>query len=211
MKRGRARTAWTVFAGAAIVACNGEFRFDTQRGRDAATDVVDAGAAGCTTDADCPLASLHCDPQSGACFACTSDTHCPTTTPSCDPSLRLCVECETTRDCPQGKVCEPTTRRCLAACRESFHCATPTLGCDEPKGVCATCLVNADCRGSADGTRCDLTIDRCVECTDDVQCAAPTHRCNRTRGKCAECLSASDCTEPTPICDPNAFACVTRP
>jgi hypothetical protein len=196
----RASAAWLALA--LIVACDGEFRFDTST----ADASAEAAPNGCMSDADCPLGSLHCDPPSGQCFACTSDAQCGSM--SCDPSLRRCVECETTRDCPTGEACELTTRRCIPTCRESIDCVAPTLGCDELNHVCAECLINDDCRTSSNGTRCDRAIERCVECDADVQCPSTQPRCDRTRGKCTACLSDRDCTSDKPICDPSTWSCV---
>jgi hypothetical protein len=204
---GRAPVAWLSML--ALAACEGEFRFDERPdASDAAA--IDAPPSGCATDVDCPLPSLHCNPDNGACIACLSDTHCTNAAlPDCDPILHRCVECSAPRDCAADQTCELTTHRCIGACRECFQCPTSSRGCDESRRICVACVTNQDCVGSPNGTVCDPTNALCVECTSDNSCAPPRAICDRTRGRCVACLSAHDCAADAPVCDPSTWQCVT--
>ena len=98
---------WAVAPAAALfIACNGEFHFD--EGADAST------GAGCSSDKDCKLSTLHCDVSSAQCVACIDDTQCTELgRPRCDAALHACVECGSNQDCGSNGTCEPSTRKCV--------------------------------------------------------------------------------------------------
>jgi hypothetical protein len=193
-----------------LAACHGEFHFDEFADASDAAFESDARRTGCAIDADCPLPSLHCSPDTGACLACVSDSDCagPTLLLNCDPLLHRCVECGSPRDCATGQTCEATTHRCVGTCRESVDCPAPSRGCDEGRRLCFACLVDQDCAGSASGPLCDKANALCVECTSNASCSSGAPQCDRTRGRCVECLSASDCAADAPTCDPTSWRCV---
>lgn len=163
--------------------------------------------AGCSSDSDCKLASLHCDPypSSGQCFACVLDDQCTTPEhPVCDSSgLHLCVECNGAKDCPGG-VCEPTTHRCVLSCADGGVCPDNYFYCRA--GLCLGCTNDRDCTSSHSGPRCNTAIGQCVECVTEADC--PRDRlCNPTTGRCVECLTSRNCY-PGEVCDPTIHACV---
>lgn len=186
----------------AILGCRVTLRFDDQ-------DAAEAGTARCASDGDCHLSSLHCDPSSGQCVACVADVQCTAASrPRCDVALHRCVECGVAQDCGAGRLCEPTTRRCLQTCLSAADCPDDET-CDLADGICAECAVDGDCTASG-RPHCDPSLSRCVDCVDDEQCADPTRHCDRTVGHCVGCLSSNDCPS-AQLCDPASSTCVVPP
>jgi hypothetical protein len=210
----RRRVGGFVFA-ATLAACNGQFVFDEQRaGHTDAGDaavVVEAGPppATCTSDADCPLASLHCDTSTSDCVACVSDSTCAAPYPKCDSTLQRCVACEAASDCASNEVCDGPTHRCVGACQEDADdCPSAAVACDRDYGECLACTHTSECADAGADKWCDPDNGLCVVCAEMSDCAAPTPVCDRTRGVCAGCLAASDCSGATPVCDPAIWTCV---
>ena len=194
-----------LLAALAAPACQVTLRFD---GPDAARPPDASVAHGCVSDQDCPLASLHCDPISGQCFACVSDGDCATTSgrPRCDAALHICVQCGTDQDCPTGTKCSAPTRSCVKTCGTGSDCAATGVWCDD--GMCAQCDDDFHCSGAH--PYCDLTTDQCVACVNDGQCGTTpgAPHCNRTTGGCVACLTSGDCSAGT-VCDPADWTCKT--
>jgi Cys-rich repeat protein len=165
---------------------------------------------GCVADADCKLASLHCDVVSGACFECVVDANCAAgMAHRCDAALHRCVECGVDGDCGSGQKCEPTTRRCVTTCDSILtKCTDGTYICDPALGFCVRCHGDVECVLPGDQNICDTANGKCVECVADTDCPKAKPRCDRTRGTCAACLAPSDCAPSTPLCDPATRTCV---
>ncbi len=183
-------------------ACNGQFRFDA----------VDSGAEAsaatrCTSDASCPLSSLHCDVASGDCFECTSDAQCTQPgAPRCDQALHVCVQCGTDGDCSAGNRC--VTRVCVPTCSEDGgDCPNDNEQCVASTGLCAQCASQGACAEQGSSGICDVPSGRCVACTSDAACPASQPRC-APQGTCVRCLVSADCPSDAPVCDPSDHACV---
>jgi len=124
---------------------------------------ADASRNGCSTDADCMVASLHCDTASGQCVQCVVDSQCTQTgLPSCDrtvgdPAVGRCVQCSDAMDCGPGHTCAPTTHTCVAFCTSSEQCPPSEPSCSAD-GVCVAleCTSNFDCPryGTCEGHVC---------------------------------------------------------
>ena len=190
-------------------ACDQSFYFDIP-----APDVAPDGGAPalplrCTTEADCPFASLHCDVQSGGCYECIQDGDCEGTAPHCEADLHRCVECTGSRDCPAGLACDATTHRCLASCTDEYECPTSAPECDERRGVCVACDEDAECRGVGSANYCALDGSRCVECRSDLHCG-PGTSCDPIEGRCVACRSSADC-DAGRVCDPATHECLLAP
>lgn len=187
--------------GATVLAapgCRLTLRFDD---RDA-----EAGTAGCVSDTDCLLTTLHCDRPSGQCVACVSDQDCTGVgRPRCDFALHRCVQCGVAQDCGSGNICEPTTRRCLKTCLSTAECPDDQT-CDVAGGTCAECATSGDCT-DRDRPSCDPKLGHCVACVDDDGCSDPTRHCDRTTGQCVGCTSSGDCGS-SQLCDPASSTCV---
>jgi Cys-rich repeat protein len=107
----------------------------------------------------------------------------------------------------------------LSQCRNESDCARFGLHClmlsDAGPGACVPCLSNADCLDPV-LFRCDLTLNRCVQCDVDSDCrenevclAAVTHTCipscanvpcppdtgycDLTRNMCLGCTNDAEC------------------
>lgn len=206
------RSAWLLAL--AVAGCDGELRFAADPvpagpASDAAVEPdtdgsVDAAPpARCAVDADCPFASQHCDPASGACVACVGDHHCASEErPRCDLASHRCVHCGVTADCEPDEVCDPSTRRCRARCGGAAEaCPSEEPVCDTAKGVCtctaATCVED-------ERAHCDLALGVCVECLADADCHHEEPRC--VDGRCVRCRADVDCGAQR--CDPVRHLCV---
>jgi hypothetical protein len=188
-----------LWAAVGLGACRVQLKFDAPDGA--------AGAAGCATDQDCPLASLHCDPLSHECWACVADTDCASSSrPRCDAALHRCVQCAIDQDCAAGWRCVGTTRSCVRTCATAADCSAAGTWCDD--SLCAQCDDDHGCTGSR--VVCDPATRQCTSCVTDAQCttAAAPH-CDRTSGQCFGCLSTADCASGS--CDPIDWTCKTPP
>jgi hypothetical protein len=188
---------------AAVLAVGGcgvqEWSLDAEGGVSSAAHPV------CSSDNQCGLARLHCDPGSGECVACVDDSQCVEPgSKRCDPTLNRCVPCELDSDCYPGEVCEGFTHRCVTPCTVAGDCPSRAPICSQ--GLCASCTSSADCN-SVNSPVCDQRIGRCVECVSDAQCGGDEVTCDRITGRCAECLNANDCA-PGAFCDPLYERCV---
>lgn len=206
----RSAAALGFFAAVCVCACDGSFRFDESGGTDASgADAAADGATAvaCKDDKGCPLASLHCDVPSGACFACVIDANCTTPgLPRCDSALNRCVECGSNQDCGSNAVCEPSTHKCQHTCMQPIDCPASTPECNSNTGICYRCDdSSSDCPPPL---RCEKQSGRCVECLSPADCPAAKPYCDVTISKCVGCLDASDCPSPTPVCDPATGTCV---
>lgn len=190
-------------------ACGGteEWSFDEV----AAFAVADASGGdtsngGCSSDADCLIPSLHCDPMSRQCVECINGTQCRRGR-LCDPTLQRCVECIRDGECPAGSACQPTTHECVPTCINNRDCPTQLPWCSQ-RGICVGCLGNQDCAGPGPMQGlglCDPTIGQCAECTSSLQC--PRQQvCDPTTDRCVGCLTNLDCL-PNEVCDPDRRAC----
>ena len=179
---------------ALAAACDGQFAFDQR---------ADASLGPCANDTDCPLASLHCDVTSGACFPCVDDTACAgSSLPRCDTALHVCVECGSSQDCAgQNAVCTES-QRCAQACLSPSEFPASSPYCDLNELMCASCTSGAPCASGV----CDHESGRCVECNVDSQC--PGRYCQRALGKCVDCVFSSQCPANAPVCDPASWTCI---
>jgi hypothetical protein len=189
-----------------LLACGQQtWSLDADSGAGSSGSEAGAPVTGCVSDGDCHIASLHCDPVSGQCFACVDDSQCTQAgLPRCDSASHQCVQCGVAGDCTSGQVCEPTSHKCLPSCADGGACPSG-LTCSQPRGVCVACTTNADCV-SAGSPVCDTGSGQCVQCVYDTQCAFPAPRCNQATGRCVQCLTAADCEEN--VCDPVTSTCL---
>jgi hypothetical protein len=161
--------------------------------------------AACASDADCGVATLHCDTGSGQCVPCVVDSQCTQTgLDRCDSALHQSVQCGVTGDCAGGQVCEPTSHSCVTSCADGGVCPAGAT-CDATRAVCVGCTTDVDCASSTAGHFCDPGSRQCVACTLDSQCSAPTRFCNPASDKCVGCLTGATCE--SHICDPATFTC----
>lgn len=187
------RAALLVAAALGLSACHVTLNFG---GADASSS--------CTTDKDCPLTSLHCEPFSGQCLACASDSDCASTAgrPHCDSVLHACVQCAGNQDCGSGSKCISTTRTCVRTCAAATDCAPSGGWCDD--SICAQCDDSFHCSGTR--PYCDPASYQCTACVIDAQCpTAAAPRCNRTTGQCVGCVTSADCGGA--VCDPTDSTC----
>jgi len=159
--------------------------------------------SGCTTDQDCPLPSLHCDPPSGECFPCVSDGNCSQASgrPRCDTSVHICVQCGVVCDCPTGWSCK--SMRCVQTCQTEANCSAGGTFCED--GICAQCNDDHACPVS-NVPYCASETHQCVACLSDQQCTRDAPRCNPTTGGCVACLTRIDCPAGD-ACDPGDWTC----
>ncbi len=167
------------------------------------------GTAGCTGDADCRLASLRCDLQSGICFECVADSDCQARgLARCDAALHRCVECGINQNCKSGFDCDLTTRTCAQQCEEDEACPTAAHGCDDVRLICVECEADDDdgCALYPGRPYCMIPGNRCGECLSDVNCAPGLH-CDNITGKCLGCRDSRDCPS-TQACEPAGHICI---
>jgi len=116
------------------------------------------------------------------------------------------------------------------ACASDSDCALEGLHCDVGSGECVACVNDSQC-AQAGSRRCDLALNRCVQCglgsdCDPGQTCEPiTHRCvvlctdaGRcppdapicSQGLCAACTSNADCNQVPGgrVCDQSIGRCV---
>jgi hypothetical protein len=217
---------------AIIVACDGELRFedpdDTPDGEapvpppaptlDSGTDLGDVTTTDsphdpkrCANDADCKLATLHCDTVAATCVMCTTDDHCKNPvgsddTKRCDTALHRCVECGNDGDCgASNKKCQPDTHRCVTTCAQITECVTAEAPlCDTTKGFCVRCT-GLTCAFTPDTPMCDPG-GFCVGCLHDSDCSGTTPRCDFSLKKCVQCATGFDCPG-AQQCDPATGSC----
>jgi hypothetical protein len=181
-------------------ACNQVYDFE---------DPDAAAPVGCNATG-CPLASLHCDQESGRCEACVEDANCSGRMHRCDVALHQCFECLALTDCPGGSTC--VENQCVHTC--------PAPGCDKDEtcnttlGLCMHCESDAKCQMQPMPSRehiCDVATGRCVECYRDSHCNATPDRprCDLAIERCVQCVRAADCPAARPICDPARGQCVS--
>jgi hypothetical protein len=200
--RAAARAASLALAVLAV-GCDQTFSFDVPVTPDAGAPMP---APSCRSDADCPLAALHCDPLIGGCFECAADVDCTgSASPRCDGYLHRCVECGGLRDCPSGLACEVTTRRCLPSCVEEEDCAPSAHDCDERRGVCVECDEDEECKQVVGASHCSADGAGCVECRLDSHCSEGSV-CDVLSGSCVGCRDARDCAAGR-VCDPTTRRC----
>ena len=168
----------------------------------------DSGAtpsSACTSDQDCSLSSLHCDPASGVCFACVSDANCSQAIghPRCDLAEHICVQCGLMTDCPAGWSCVSAT--CVQTCTTNASCSAAGTFCDD--GLCNACDDDHPCP-AGDAPYCNSETHQCASCTSDQHCTAVAPRCNPSVGNCVGCLTSLDCGG-NGVCDPSDWVCKT--
>ena len=147
-----------------------------------------SSAAGCSTDAQCGLPSLHCEPVSGRCVECLTTGHCQAPNPACDTTAHRCVPCLTPLDCGPQEECETTTHKCQRSCQQDRDCGSSSLHCNVLRSACQEC-------DDDDG---------------DDHCSATTH-CQSVIEVCVQCLSNADCSGTAPYCDPVSYTHLTLP
>jgi hypothetical protein len=223
--------AWAVSAQLAtsvlLSSCDGSFAFDVPSsvaagaggsvagGASGAAGVA-AGGAGlggsgaasglCTVDANCGLATLHCDASSGQCVECVGDQQCPTARPACLVPNQVCVACSATVSCASGQLCDLQTNKCLLICTTDADCGSGYRGCGR-SGTCETCDDDDDCSVTLGGTECQRSAGECVQCLAEEQCSGQTSHCALPLGLCVACRNSADCGGSMPFCDPVAHAC----
>jgi Cys-rich repeat protein len=187
-----------------VVSCNGDLSLVSVGGatRDGPSDSI------CRRDLDCRVSSLHCDVVTGSCFPCLTDAHCTNgDLKRCDVATHRCVECGVDIDCGQGRICEPTTRRCVIVCDDAgSSCPSDAPTCDAARGFCVACTNDGACT-DGDTRTCDVASGRCVQCRVDTNCPSELPRCEPSKGTCVMCLTSADCTSDQPTCDPGGWEC----
>jgi hypothetical protein len=166
--------------------------------------------SGCLLDAECPLASLRCDVQSGSCVDCIADGDCEARgLPRCDAALHRCVECGVDQDCDGGQVCDPTTRRCSTPCTQDQQCPAAARHCDEDRRICVECEAdeNEGCELTPDRPYCVSPSSRCAACRTRADCDGGQY-CDGLTGACVGCRDTRDCPA-AQACDPLTRQCVS--
>jgi len=218
----RWRLAACFTAAGAIAAgqgCNGHLDFGAGGGHGGLGGGAGGGAAGsgaqggnsggsCTTDADCHLSSLHCDPVSRTCGACVVDAQCTAAgLGHCDASLHRCVACVAATNCPVGQTC--LAARCVITCVEDVTPSPCPAGTSCHSGSCGSCGDdNPSCAGNTAAPFCLTPPAICVACRTDADCVGPSSRCDPVRHACAACITSADCAAGQ-YCDPNTGACLS--
>lgn len=222
-------------AEALLVGCNERFEFDappSDAGEDTNSDTAhdassdgDVGSdvstdtgksttggepdaspgVGCTADADCRVASLHCQLALGRCVECLDDQDCSNDDATrCDGALFRCVSCIADGDCVDGSRCDAVERRCAPSCATGQDCVD-AHACKN--GLCVACDRDIECRESdASAPVCSASGLDCVSCREDAQCPQ-FEFCDVLSGSCVSCLSSADCNDET-VCDPVLLECV---
>jgi hypothetical protein len=203
------------FALLSVLGCNQTFEFDVPP-LDAATLVTASNSAPepqadaesgrpyavCAQDTDCPLSELHCEAQSGECFACVLDTHCPEATPRCD-RLQRCVECLGDDDCAAEFTCDVVSRQCQQRCDSRDDCGPEAHDCDTERGACVHCDNDRECQDTP-RPYCATGGAGCVACRRAADCAGGY--CDEVTGSCVECRDTRDCGDDR-VCNPSTYAC----
>lgn len=134
----------------------------------------------CGSPSTCPRERPVC--AAGTCVECAVDTDCGPARPTCFGGV--CVECGSAVDCAANQ-----------GCNDLLHACAPL--CAEP----------GDCAGQAQ-SRCDLTLDLCVQCLADVDCVEPRNPACDLGGRCVECTGDASCPPDRPSCLPGSDTCV---
>ena len=170
-------------------------------------------ASNCGRDADCGLASLHCETGSRRCVECLADSQCKAPSGVCDTSVYRCVACLADKDCSADQTCETNTRKCRARCDASNACKQAGYSCDLTRGACRQCdggeTMSDDCPAAT--MQCQPKSLLCVACVYDNQC--PSHQlCDLPAGRCVGCEDSRDCFDVSkPFCNPASQQCVAAP
>ncbi len=186
----------------------------------------------CAANTECAGATPFCDTTTRLCRGCVANRECGAATPVCSmgacvlcttampaacamsPDGRACLQpapttafcgCANDADCGDvrsGRVCDATTRRCIAGCATAMNRNGCPAGqfctsADATVGMCTTtCNFDTDCAASmASRPRClrggDAGVaNTCVECVTDAHCAGRTDgrtRCVGAMNTCAQC------------------------
>lgn len=189
--------------------------------------VIRDGAAnvcrpGCAADTDCE-AGRYCNTADKQCQpGCRSNDECGEGE-TCDLAGTHQCGCEAT-SCPQGKVCDPTSKKCIeqtaTSCADLNCDSSQGLYCDQPTLTCVQgCVPAAGTPNSCpDGEFCDQNTGSCVSNScpgeDPNQCQGDPDfpLWNATFCACVECLGDTDCDQGAgETCNANGqcFACTT--
>jgi len=170
-------------------------------------------ASNCGQDADCGLASLHCETASRRCVECLKNSQCKAPSGVCDTSVYRCVACLADTDCSADQTCETNTRKCRARCDATTACKQAGYSCDLTRGACRQCdggeTMSDDCPAAT--MQCQPKSLLCVACVYDNQC--PSHQlCDLPAGRCVGCEDSRDCFDVAkPFCNPASQQCVAAP
>ncbi len=137
---------------------------------------------------------------------CRRGGSCAGATPLCDADSGACVQCLADVHCPDGR-CVSKACQANKSCTNSRDCVGAQQGtiCDPSTQRCVECADAADCAGTA-----DCLGNRCVpyqSCGNSRDCKAP-QVCDPSRQRCVDCVDAADCPEAGQECE--AHRCVTR-
>ncbi len=169
---------------------------------------------GCLINTDCSGAKAFCDTDNNTCVACVGDTDCVGDsvcsaantcvgcvvnddcsggTAVCDVANNTCVGCLADANCA-STVCDTATKSCID-CREGKGCVGDLL-CKVNAGntdanACVACLADTNCTTAAT-SKCDMTSNACVGCTDKSQCGHILDANQCSNGKCVECTTATE-------------------
>jgi Cys-rich repeat protein len=139
----------------------------------------------------------------GLCVPCIADDQCSSAVfPHCDlandTAANRCVECNVDTDCAPGEVCigEPS-HNCIPSCANNPRCPPRAGICDPIRKVCLGCTSSSQC---GTGQVCDPLTGRCGECISNANCLMPDlRRCDLTLDRCVQCLGTPDCP-PHEVC-----------
>lgn len=162
-------------------------------------------STGCTADADCRLATLHCHLALGRCVECLDDQDCSGGDRThCDAELSRCVSCTQDDQCEEGSRCDALERSCAVSCTSQLDCVDAHACMN---GLCVACDRDFECReNDALGQVCSASGLNCVSCREDAQCPSP-EVCDILSGRCVACLTSEGCGDGA-VCDPVLLQCV---
>ncbi|MBI3071615.1 MAG: hypothetical protein HYY84_05740 [Deltaproteobacteria bacterium] len=137
----------------------------------------------CIVDTDCTGANETC--SGGRCQAASCDTVPCTGGKVCDPTTKRCVDCNSSdRRCANGATCVAGTCEAVPLCDAQGNCAEAWQACESGACVARTCGGGAG--NCPSGSFC--TGGRCsprVGCATQADCAAdPGSTCDATTGLC---------------------------
>ncbi|MFZ5895615.1 MAG: hypothetical protein ACOY0T_31450 [Myxococcota bacterium] len=183
---------------------------------------------GCTTDAQCTLASAPACQPNGQCGECsaTNKSRCTAALPVCNVATGTCVAdpnagtCTTDADCKNSAApaCQANGQCGECSATNKARCTAALPVCNVATGTCVadpnagTCTTDADCKNSA-APACQAN-GQCGECsaTNKARCTAALPVCALATGTCiadpntgpGTCTTDADCKDPAkPACQPD--------
>jgi Cys-rich repeat protein len=207
MRRGAGRAAPWLLAVGMLSRCN----LYEGRSLDLFQPAIDL-ASECRDSKDCPRDRQFCARNS--CVQCLLDADCDRRHPACVGNV--CVECRASADCSAGQNCNSVLELCAPSCTLGSDCTGPDMPrCSSELDLCVQCTEDLDCAGRKEPV-CGRG-GRCVGCRSDTDCNPDAGKpsCNLTSQRCEECSGDASCSPaprpPAEACDAAAPSCAPAP